>query len=87
MFARPCAVQTSKIRPFCSLSVHEKPLSNNWTRAANRENYENMLILDDPRAIEPFMREFESLWERFQGNRFNNVYGGYDNTSEEHTRA
>jgi cardiolipin hydrolase len=36
--------------------------SYNWTRAAARENEENVLITDDSRLVGAFLREFEALW-------------------------
>jgi phosphatidylserine/phosphatidylglycerophosphate/cardiolipin synthase-like enzyme len=36
--------------------------SYNWTNAAERANRENLVILDDPRAVERFEREFSRLW-------------------------
>ncbi len=36
--------------------------SYNWTNAAERANRENLLILDDPRVVERFEREFQRLW-------------------------
>ena len=39
--------------------------SYNWTRSAAAHNRENILVSDDPRAIESFHREFERLWKAF----------------------
>jgi len=39
--------------------------SYNWTRAAARENEENIVVLGDPRAVKAFSVEFEDLWRRF----------------------
>jgi phosphatidylserine/phosphatidylglycerophosphate/cardiolipin synthase-like enzyme len=37
--------------------------SYNWTLESEEENYENLLVLDDPRQVESFRREFEALWD------------------------
>jgi phosphatidylserine/phosphatidylglycerophosphate/cardiolipin synthase-like enzyme len=39
--------------------------SYNWTRSAATSNRENILVTDDPRAVEGFGREFERLWKAF----------------------
>ncbi len=39
--------------------------SYNWTRSAARSNRENVLVCDDPRAVDGFAREFERLWRDF----------------------
>lgn len=36
--------------------------SYNWTQSAERANYENLLVLDDPEVIGRFQREFTRLW-------------------------
>ena len=36
--------------------------SYNWTRTAADENYENLVVTDEPRLVAPFVREFERLW-------------------------
>ena len=36
--------------------------SYNWTRTAASENYENIVITDEPRLVAPFVIEFERLW-------------------------
>lgn len=37
--------------------------SYNWTNAAERANRENLVLLDDPRVVERFEREFSRLWQ------------------------
>lgn len=39
--------------------------SYNWTRSAAAHNRENVLVSDDPRAVDGFAREFERLWQAF----------------------
>ncbi|AKT36872.1 phospholipase D-like domain-containing protein [Chondromyces crocatus] len=39
--------------------------SYNWTRSAARYNEENLIATGESRLVEPFVREFESLWRRF----------------------
>ncbi len=39
--------------------------SYNWTRSAATSNRENILVSDDPRAVEGYSREFEQLWQAF----------------------
>jgi cardiolipin hydrolase len=39
--------------------------SYNWTRSAATRNRENILVTDDPRAVDGFAREFERLWQAF----------------------
>lgn len=39
--------------------------SYNWTRGAAEKNRENLVVSDDPRLVEPFIGEFERLWESF----------------------
>lgn len=39
--------------------------SFNWTRSATTENQENLLVLNDPRVVRPFQREFKKLWKAF----------------------
>ena len=36
--------------------------SYNWTNPAERANYENLVILDDPDLVGRFRREFDRLW-------------------------
>lgn len=36
--------------------------SYNWTRNASSQNQENIVISNDPRLVEPFVREFEKLF-------------------------
>ncbi len=36
--------------------------SYNWTRTAAEENYENLVVTDEPRLVAPFLAEFERLW-------------------------
>ncbi len=38
--------------------------SYNWTNAAEKRNYENALIEDDPGTIQQYEHEFELLWGR-----------------------
>ena len=35
--------------------------SFNWTRSAAEENYENLLVTDDPLLVEAYREEFERL--------------------------
>ena len=37
--------------------------SYNWTFASEEENYENVLILREPRLVGIYQAEFEALWE------------------------
>ena len=37
--------------------------SYNWTNAAERANYENLVFLDNPDVVVRFRREFQRLWE------------------------
>lgn len=39
--------------------------SYNWTRSAAAHNRENILVSDDPRAVNGFAQEFERLWKAF----------------------
>jgi len=36
--------------------------SYNWTQSAERANYENLVLLDDPDLVARFVREFQRLW-------------------------
>ncbi len=36
--------------------------SYNWTQSAERANYENLVLLDDPEVVAQFEREFQRLW-------------------------
>jgi phosphatidylserine/phosphatidylglycerophosphate/cardiolipin synthase-like enzyme len=36
--------------------------SYNWTLESEDENYENLVMLDEPQPAEAFAREFEALW-------------------------
>ena len=36
--------------------------SYNWTRGAASENEENLVVLDDPRVVLPFVGTFDRLW-------------------------
>ncbi|XP_077575625.1 mitochondrial cardiolipin hydrolase isoform X2 [Stigmatopora nigra] len=36
--------------------------SLNWTLAAVQSNAENLLVTDEPRLVQPFIREFSRLW-------------------------
>jgi cardiolipin hydrolase len=38
--------------------------SYNWTNTAERANYENLVLLDDPDVVGRFVREFQRLWEK-----------------------
>src|SRR5215471_19243417 len=40
--------------------------SYNWTFASEEENYENVLILREPRLVGNYQAEFEALWEDSQ---------------------
>jgi len=37
--------------------------SYNWTFASEEENYDNVLILREPRLVGIYQAEFEALWE------------------------
>ncbi len=39
--------------------------SFNWTRSASSFNQENLIITDDQRVVQPFIVEFNELWEDF----------------------
>ena len=39
--------------------------SYNWTRSAATGNRENILVSDDPRAVDGYAREFQRLWAAF----------------------
>lgn len=39
--------------------------SYNWTRSASRDNFENVVVVNDPGLVEVFTREFERLWKKF----------------------
>jgi len=39
--------------------------SFNWTRAATRDNHENLIVTDDPRLTDAFQAEFDALWKRY----------------------
>ncbi len=39
--------------------------SFNWTRSAAESNEENFVITDDQRLLQPFVRLFGELWEKF----------------------
>jgi phosphatidylserine/phosphatidylglycerophosphate/cardiolipin synthase-like enzyme len=36
--------------------------SYNWTQSAERANYENLILLDDPKVVARFTEEFQRLW-------------------------
>ncbi|MBS1115786.1 MAG: hypothetical protein H6Q87_170, partial [candidate division NC10 bacterium] len=36
--------------------------SYNWTQSAERANYENLILLDDPTVVARFTEEFQRLW-------------------------
>ena len=37
--------------------------SFNWTMQAVMGNKENVTVTEDPKLVEPFMLEFEELWD------------------------
>ncbi len=37
--------------------------SYNWTLESEEQNFENLLILDEPQLLEAYRQEFEALWE------------------------
>jgi phosphatidylserine/phosphatidylglycerophosphate/cardiolipin synthase-like enzyme len=37
--------------------------SYNWTFASEEQNYENLLVLRDPKLVETYREEFDALWE------------------------
>ena len=41
--------------------------SYNWTRSAATENFENLLVLDDPRVVRAYAGEFSRLWKTLGG--------------------
>lgn len=40
--------------------------SYNWTRSAARDNFENVLVTEDPGAVSSFLGEFNRLWEEMR---------------------
>jgi mitochondrial cardiolipin hydrolase len=40
--------------------------SYNWTSASEEKNYENLLILQEPKLIETHRKEFEAIWKDAQ---------------------
>jgi cardiolipin hydrolase len=36
--------------------------SYNWTQSAERANYENLILLNDPKVVARFAEEFQRLW-------------------------
>jgi phosphatidylserine/phosphatidylglycerophosphate/cardiolipin synthase-like enzyme len=40
--------------------------SYNWTNSAERANYENLIVLDDPGLVARFQQEFRRLWRKAQ---------------------
>lgn len=36
--------------------------SYNWTQTAERANYENLVLIDDPKMVARFTEEFQRLW-------------------------
>jgi len=40
--------------------------SYNWTRSAEKYNWENVLITNDPATAKPYLKEFERLWDAFE---------------------
>ena len=36
--------------------------SYNWTRSAADDNFENILVTDEPKVVKPYQREFDRLW-------------------------
>jgi mitochondrial cardiolipin hydrolase len=38
--------------------------SYNWTRGAASDNEENLIVVDEPRLVGPFLATFERLWSR-----------------------
>ncbi len=43
--------------------------SYNWTTESEDLNYENLLILRDPSAVQEYLREYEALWADGEGIR------------------
>ena len=39
--------------------------SYNWTRGANRDNQENILVTEDQGVVRAYQEEFDRLWERY----------------------
>ncbi|MGH9403075.1 MAG: phospholipase D-like domain-containing protein [Terriglobia bacterium] len=37
--------------------------SYNWTKESELSNYENLVVIAEPRVVANYTREFESLWE------------------------
>jgi phosphatidylserine/phosphatidylglycerophosphate/cardiolipin synthase-like enzyme len=37
--------------------------SYNWTLESEEQNYENLLIFDEPQHLQAYRQEFEALWE------------------------
>jgi phosphatidylserine/phosphatidylglycerophosphate/cardiolipin synthase-like enzyme len=40
--------------------------SYNWTSASEEKNYENLLILQVPKVVEAYRKEFEAIWKEAQ---------------------
>lgn len=38
--------------------------SYNWTRGAANDNEENLVAIDDPRLVAPFLKTFDRLWSK-----------------------
>ncbi|MEO0889377.1 MAG: phospholipase D-like domain-containing protein, partial [Pseudomonadota bacterium] len=39
--------------------------SFNWTRSASKYNQEDITLTDDRRFVSAFLRQFETLWQKF----------------------
>ena len=37
--------------------------SYNWTLESEEENYDHLVILQDPQVLESYRREFDLLWQ------------------------
>ena len=43
--------------------------SYNWTTAADRENYDDLLVLRDPGLVAAFAKRFAQLWKQLGPER------------------
>jgi phosphatidylserine/phosphatidylglycerophosphate/cardiolipin synthase-like enzyme len=37
---------------------------HNWTQSAERANYENLVLFDNPEVASRFARKFQRLWRK-----------------------
>jgi len=43
--------------------------SFNWTLSATQRNQENVLVTDNPDVVQPYVKEFEKLWQQHNDNQ------------------